>query len=68
MERNQRKTPFLLGKLGARGPSPIRTGHQDGTLGPLEDREGGDRDMSQQNIPNSGDHRVGLKKGETGEL
>ena len=44
-------------------------GHRDGTLGQtVEDREGGDKGMSQQNIDDRGDHIVGMKMGETGEL
>ena len=44
-------------------------GQRDGTPRPIvEDREGGDRATSQQNIDNREDHRVGIKTGETGEL
>ena len=44
-------------------------GHQDGTLGQtIEDREGGDKGMLQQNKDGRGDHRRGMKIGETGEL
>ena len=46
----------------------MRTGHQDGTPGSIEDREGGDRGTSQQNIDDRGDRRVGIKTGETSEL
>ena len=69
VERNQRETSFFLGKRVAWPPLPIRTGHRDGTPGQtVEDREGSDRGMSQQNVDDRGDHRVGIKKGETGEL
>ena len=47
---------------------PIRTGHWDGTAGSVEDREGGDRGTSQQNVDDRGDRRVGMKTGEIGEL
>ena len=44
-------------------------GHQDGTpRQTIEDREGGDRETSQQNVDSRGDYRVGTKMGETGEL
>ena len=57
------------GKRVARPPSPIRTGHRDGTLGQaVEDREGCDRGMSQQDVDDRGDHKVGIKAGETGDL
>ena len=69
MEGNQGETSFFLGKRVARPPSPIRTGHRDGTPGQtVEDREGCDRGMSQQDVDDRGDHRVGIKTGETGDL
>ena len=69
MEGDQRKAPFLLGKRIARPHSPIWTGQWDGILGQtIEDREGGDREMSQQNLDSRGDYKVGTKIGETGEL
>ena len=43
-------------------------GHRDGTPRLVEDKEGGNRGMSQQNIDDREDHRVGMKTGETGEL
>ena len=69
MEGNQGETSFFLGKRVARPPSPIRTGHWDGTpRQSVEDREGCDRGMSQQDVDDRGDHRVGIKTGETSEL
>ena len=68
MEGDSGEASFLLGKLKAQPPSPIRVGHQDGTPRLVEDKEGSDRDMSQQNIDDRGDRRVGMKTGETGEL
>ena len=44
-------------------------GHRDGTPGQtIEDREGGNRGGSQQNVDDRGDCRVGIKTGKTGEL
>ena len=69
VEGNQRETPFLLGKRLARLPSPIRKGHRDGTPGQtVEDREGCNRGMLPQDVDDRGDHKVGIKTGETGEL
>ena len=68
MEGNQRETPFLLGKRLARPPSPIRTGHRDGTPGPLESREGGGEGTSPQDLDSRGEHRVGEEMRGTGEL
>ena len=60
---------FFLGKRVARPPSPIWTGHRDGTPGQtVEDREGCDRGMSPQDVDDRGDHKVGIKTGETGGL
>ena len=69
VEGNYRETSFLLKKRLAQPPSPIWTGHQDGTPGPIvEDREGGDRGTSQQNVDDRGDRKVGMKTGEISEL
>ena len=69
MEGNQGETSFFLGKRVAPPPLPIRTSHRDGTPGQtVEDREGSDREMSQQNVDDRGDRRVGIKTGEIGEL
>ena len=44
-------------------------GHWDGTHEQIaEDREGGDREMSPQNVDSREDYRVGTKTGEAGEL
>ena len=43
-------------------------GLRDGTPGSVEDREGGDREMLQQNVDDRGDCKVGIKTRETGEL
>ena len=68
MEGNQRETLFLLGKRLARPPSPIQTGHRDGTPGPLESREGGGEGTSPQDRDSRGEHRVGEEMSGTGEL
>ena len=68
VEGNQRETPFLLWKRLARPPLPIRTGHRDGTPGPLESREGGGEGTSPQDLDSRGEHKVGAKTGGTGEL
>ena len=61
MEGDQGEALFLLGKLNARSPSSIQSGHWDGTPRQVEDREGGDREMLQQNVDDRGDCRVGIK-------
>ena len=67
--RKLRRNFVLPREKSSPAPSPIRTGHRDGTPGQtVEDREGGDRGMSQHNVDDRGDHRVGIKTGETGEL
>ena len=68
LEGNQRETPFLLGKRLAWPPSPIWTGHRDGTPGPLESREGGGEGTSPQDLDNRGEHIVGEEMRGTGEL
>ena len=47
----------------SRPPSPIWTGHQYGTPRSIEDREGGDRETSQQNVDDRGDRKMGIKTG-----
>ena len=42
--------------------------HWDGTLGQVEDREGGGRETSQQDLDSRGDYRVGQEMREIGQL
>ena len=61
---------FVLPRVKS-SPTPFAhtDGSPDGTLGQIvEDREGCDRGTSQQNVDRRGDHRVGIKMRETGEL
>ena len=68
MEGNQGEASHLLKKLNARPPSPIRMGHQDGTLGPLDSREGDDEGISSQDLDNRGEHTVGQEMRGIAEL
>ena len=43
--RTLKSNPILLREIESPAPSPIQMGHQDGTLGPLDRREGGNRAM-----------------------
>ena len=45
-KKSKRNASFLLGKRVAQPPLPIRTGHRDGTPGPLESRKGGGQGTS----------------------
>ena len=68
MERNQRATSFLLGKRLAQPPSPIWTGHRDGTPGPLDNREGGGEGTSPQDLGSRGECKVGQEMRGTSKL
>ena len=55
-------------KLDALPPLPIWTGHQDGTPGPLDSREGDGEGISPQGLDSRGEHRVGQEMRGIGEL
>ena len=63
-----REALHLLRKRLAWPPSPIRTGHWNGTLGPLGTKEGGGEGTSPQDLDSRGEHRVGEETRGTNEL
>ena len=67
--RKSRRNFVLPREKSSPAPFAIRTCHRDGTpRQTVEDREGCDRGMSQHDIDDKGDYRVGIKTGETGGL
>ena len=68
MEGDQGEALHLLGKLNTQPRFPIWTGHWNGTLGPLDSKEGDGEGIALQGLDSRGEHRVGQEMRGTSEL